>query len=446
MYTKRAEFKAGVVVLLALAALLALAYFAGGSEPIWGDYRYVHVRFEQSFTAPKVGDPALMNGMSVGRVSEVHQREEVRGEGGSLPLTPEDRRRLGLAEGESGTVREVYVLAVIKMDASQRLPRGTTAQIGKSLTGIRELSLLPGISRENVSDEMTHEDPLPGREAPGLADITDKVNGLVEKVESLVGSGTEVMAEAKALLRTLREKIAAFDTQELDRDARAAVAALRRTLEQAEERIDRIAGNLESASVSIQALAAKGSETMDVLGRDLIGIAAEIRAVVARIDRLIEGAEGPVADVLADLRQTSHAIRSATEGVAALGPDARALLAELGVDLHAFVRNLNDTAHNLLDASEDLRTHPWKLLNKPDAADIAFANLRNASQSYMRAMRDVNEASARLFQLLARPDLDRPEIQELVRKALEAFDANLAGYRETEERWQKLFREASTER
>ena len=114
--------------------------------------------------------------------------------------------------------------------------------------------------------------------------------------------------------------------------------------------------------------------------------------------------------------------------------------------LATLLKNLNDTAHNLLDASEDLRTHPWKLLNKPETDEIAFANLRNASQSYVRAMREVNEASARLFQLMQRKDLDDPRIQDLVRRALEAFDVSLGGYRRAEERWQKLFREAKAGR
>jgi ABC-type transporter Mla subunit MlaD len=446
MYTKGAEFKAGVVVLLALAALLTLVYFAGGAEPFWGDYRYVHVRFEQSFTAPKVGDAAYMNGVSIGRVSEVQQREEVRGEGSKLPLTAADRRDLGLVEGQTGTVREVYVLAVVKMPADQRIPRGTTAQVDKSLTGMRTLALLPGLSRENLTDAMTRETPIPGREAPGLGDITSRINSLVEKVEILVGGGSEVMAEAKALLRTTRQKIEVFNTEELDRDARAALASLRRTLEGAEKRMDVIAANLEAASGDIKSLAAKGDAAMDRISTRIEEILADLEKTVGRIDAIVAEAEGPVREVLANLQQASHDLRTATEGIAGLGPDARALLAELGVDLKAFVENINSTAHNLLDASEDLRTHPWKLLTKPDPEDIAFANLRNASQSYMRAMRSVNEASARLFQILQRQDLDRPEIRALVSKAVEAFGVTLDGYRQAEARWQRLFKEANAGR
>jgi ABC-type transporter Mla subunit MlaD len=444
MYTKGAEFKAGAVVLLAIAALLTLLYFAGGSEPIWGDYRYVHVRFEQGFTAPRVGDGAAMNGVNIGRVSSVQQRDEVRGEGSSIPLTAEDRRRLGIAENETGTVREVYVVAVIKMPSDQVIPRGTTAQVGRSLTGIRELDILPGISRENLTDEMTRDDPIRGREAPGLGDLTAKVDSLVEKVEGLVGSGTEVMAEAKVLLRGLREKVDAFDTEELDREALAAVSALRRTLEETERRMAVITDNLETASASIKELAAKGATTVDVLSSEVREIVADIKRVVKQVDEVVAEAKGPVREILANLQQASHDVRTATEGIAGVGPEARSLLAGVGVDLQLLLRNLNSTAHNLLDASEDLRTHPWKLLNKPDPGDIAYANLRNASQSYVRAMRLVNETSARMFELMKREDLDRPEMRALVDKVVEAFGASIERYDAAEKHFQRLLREAMT--
>ena len=40
MYTKQAEFKAGLVVLLAIAGLLVLVWFAAGAESIFGDWRF----------------------------------------------------------------------------------------------------------------------------------------------------------------------------------------------------------------------------------------------------------------------------------------------------------------------------------------------------------------------------------------------------------------------
>jgi hypothetical protein len=64
----------------------------------------------------------------------------------------------------------------------------------------------------------------------------------------------------------------------------------------------------------------------------------------------------------------------------------------------------------------------------------------------MRAMRDLNEASARLAAVLDRKDLDRPDAQTVLRKAVEAFDAALERYRRDEARWQRLFELAGPRR
>ncbi len=442
MYTKRAEFKAGVVVIVALAGLLALVYFAGGEEPIWGDWRHIHIRFTQGYVAPKVGDPVLMNGIRVGRISAVDQREEIRGDGGALPLTDSDRRKLGVGEDEGGTFREIFIVAQVKMRADQIVPVGTTAQIDKSLTGIRTLSLLPGHSRENLADAQTKANPLPGREAPGLADISGKINDLADKIGMLATQGGEVMVEAKDLVRTLKAKIDAFNTEDLDKDARAAVGSLRRTLEGLESRVERIATNLESATGEMKTMAEKGSGAVGDVRADLKELMTSAQEVVRKLDEILAGAKGPIDRFLADVETAGRNFASLSAEFSGIGPEARRVLSELGVDVKILVARLNDTAHNLLDTSEDLRAHPWKLLNKPDEKQLAFENLRSAAQSYMRAMRDVNESSRRLMGLLQRKDLDRPEVKAMLEAAVAEFQAAQAAYRADEQRWQRLFRQA----
>ena len=138
MYTKQAEFKAGLVVLLAIAGLLALVWFAAGAESIFGEWRFIHIRFEQGFVAPKKGDAVQMLGAEVGRVESITMQEEVRGTGGTKPLTDLDRLKLGLGPDDEGTYRELYILAVVKMKAEQVVPVGTRAQIEESSLVVEE--------------------------------------------------------------------------------------------------------------------------------------------------------------------------------------------------------------------------------------------------------------------------------------------------------------------
>ena len=118
----------------------------------------------------------------------------------------------------------------------------------------------------------------------------------------------------------------------------------------------------------------------------------------------------------------------------------------LGVDIDTLLRNLIDTSRNLQDTSEDVRAHPWKLLNKPDDQEIAFENLRSAALSYMRAMRDLNDASRRLVALMGRDDLDDPDVKALLDKAVGEFEAAQARYRHDEARWQQLFSDTNPAR
>ena len=446
MYTKHAEFKAGLVVIAALAVLLVLLYFSGGSEPIWADYRYVPVRFAQGDVAPKVGDSVLMNGNKIGRVHSVGQRAERRGAGQAVPLTAEDRRRLGLAPGEDGLVRELYVLAVLKLPAGQILPVGTRARISKSITGIRTLALLPGLSEENLTAAQLEKTPIPGSEVPGLEAIAQRVNDLVDTIDSVVAQGGDVMVEARSMLQLVSEKIDALNTEELDRELRAAVGSLRRTLESAEKRFDSIAANIDAASTDVKRIAEKGVGTVDDLRGDLREVFAAIKEVIRKLDVIVADAKAPIDSFLGDMAQTGRNLKELSGDFSGLGPQASEVLRDLGVDSKIFLATLNDTAHNLLDASEDLRAHPWKLLNKPEDGEIAYENLRSAALNYTRTARDVNEASARLGGLLRRGDVDSPDVRALVEAALVDFRASLEGYKAAERRWLQLFQAANAAR
>src|SRR5262245_16267737 len=116
MYTRRAELTAGIVVLAGIAVFIWFLYMATG-KGFFQKHAYWHVRFDQGDSAPGVGDDVMYLGLSVGRVSQVWQRSEVRS---GAQLTDADRRRL--AKEPAGTpeeLREIYVLAELEVPPSQ---------------------------------------------------------------------------------------------------------------------------------------------------------------------------------------------------------------------------------------------------------------------------------------------------------------------------------------
>jgi hypothetical protein len=89
---------------------------------------------------------------------------------------------------------------------------------------------------------------------------------------------------------------------------------------------------------------------------------------------------------------------------------------------------------HLQDASEDIKAHPWKLLNKPEPGDIAYENLRTTAQAYVRATALVSETSQRMEELLKRKDLPEGEAKRLMSELVTQFE----GHKREYERYAKL--------
>jgi chromosome segregation ATPase len=99
---------------------------------------------------------------------------------------------------------------------------------------------------------------------------------------------------------------------------------------------------------------------------------------------------------------------------------------------------LAEVGRNLQDASEDIKAHPWKLLNEPSAKEIAYENLRTTAQSYVRAAQQMNETTQRIPELLDRRDLAPDERKEALRALYEALQGHLADFDRSSETLRRL--------
>jgi ABC-type transporter Mla subunit MlaD len=311
------------------------------------------------------------------------------------------------------------------------VPVGTYAEIGESITGSVKLHLKPGLSDRNLKDEDTKKEPIPGVEGTNLAQLSEKLGTLIDTFGKMAEGAGDVLLEAKALLSTLKAKVDSIDTAAIGLDVKQAVASLRRVVEGVEAKIGTIVGNVDQATADLKAMAGKGSALLDDAGVDVKELLATLKEVAKRLDRLLERAAPQVEAFLASMTRAAGSFDALARDLGGIGPDARGLLKGLGADVTELVATLQDTAHNLLDTSEDVKSRPWILLNEPDEQEMAFENVRIATQNYAKAMQEMNSAADRLVKLSQSPSVNDPETRRLIQESL-------ARFRSSQERYQRV--------
>ncbi|MHC5010757.1 MAG: MlaD family protein [Planctomycetota bacterium] len=443
MHAKGDELKAGIVVVGATIALLVLLFFATGGS-IWGDYRYLHARVELGKLAPEVGDPVMIHGVDLGKVDEVVLRTEIRR---GDQLTEADREALGEAGAEGGeaAIREIYAHAILRLPADQEIPDGSWGEISEGITESRSVHLRLGHSLRNLTDADTERSPIHVRQAVGFASLAAKIGDFLDKADSVlddlggVATGAQdLLAEAKGLVVDVRSKVNQVDVEGMTGDVREAAAVLRRTLENAEKRIEAIAANIEAASSDIRNIGETGSRVATGVERDLAEILGTLKEVAGKLDGILERAAPKVDLFLDEMNRTAGNLVSLSEELEGIGPEARAFIAAVGRDVDELMATLLDTGHNLSDASEDLRAHPWKLLNEPSTDQIAYENVRNAFQNYVRVMREMNSAASRMREILQSPAPLDADDQAVLRQTVAEFESARDRYRAVEQRLMEI--------
>lgn len=442
MYTKNAELKAGLVIVVAIAGLLFLLFRAGGSRLPWAKYREVWLRFEQGFAAPVKDDPVYMNGFQIGTVTRVWQQEETRT---GDRMTDRDRARLKLKPGEAGTAREIYVLASVALHQGMKIPGGTTGEISVSLTGSRTLALLPGLEPTDITDEQTRTRPIPTQAAGDLADVQRSVQALLDRVTGVVGNLDLVLADVRDVVRSVKGKVDAIDVTGIQGNVLAASESLRDALASAQGKIDEIAAKVSDAATNVRTLTADGSTIVKDAGTDVKEILANLKEISATLKDTVARL-GPKAETMLD--DVAAAARTANAALAefqGLGTKVQGIVGEAGTDLDAILKRVAEAGHNLADMTEDLRSHPWKLANRPEDKEIAFENVRNAATNYVRAAQAIQDSLAQIRGLEGRPDLSQEDRKSLLASLTSRLQSDLNRYEEAAKTFSRLLQSSQVQ-
>ncbi len=443
MYARHAEIKVGLLVIGASLAFLGLLFYASGGG-FWTQYRHVILRFEPGSLAPRKGDPIQVNGVPVGFVDEVGLRTQIR-KGAELDAA--DRAKVeAMREKDPNTpdeIREIYVEVIAKLGCDTRCPVGTRGEIGESVTQTRFLVLIPGNSTIDLSDEDTRKNPIIVTEKPGLASIAAKIDGVIEKAGDTVVTANEALGEIRDLVELVRAKVAEGKVEEILGNIRETTASLRRATAALEKDLVAIAGDVKAGTEDFKRLAASIARMTAELEKEVPAVVADVREVVAKIGGVVDRAAPKVDEFLDDVNRTGKNLVALSGEFSGIGDDVRAVVRELGADVDTLTDTLIDTGRNLLDASEDLRAHPWKLLNEPSTDEIAYENLRNTMQNYVRAMQHMNGTARTLQSILQRGDAQDPTVRALIDRTLFEFNRSVERYRKSEKTLVTLLQKGS---
>lgn len=441
MYARHAEFKVGLLVIAASLALLGLILYAS-QHGVWGKHRYVTLRFEPGSLAPREGDPIQVNGVQVGRVHEVHLRsDERKGD----RLTKADEAWITAMRKDDpqapAVVREIYVEVIAKLGRDIDCPVGTRGEIGESVTQTRFLVLIPGKSTVDLTDEDTRLEPIPVTEQPGLSSLAAKVEALTDKAGGAVTTADEALSEIKQLAILVRTQLGEGNVAGILANVREATASLKRAVGALETDLATIAADVKIGTEDFKRLTASTARLAERLEKDVPAAVGDVRELVSKVGGVVDRAAPKVDEFLDDVNRTGKNLVALSGEFTGIGDDARAVVRELGGDLDGLADTLVDTGRNLLDASEDLRAHPWKLLNEPSADEIAYENLRNTMQNYVRAMQHMNATARTLQAILQRGDQTNPTVRALVERTLLDFNKSVERYQSSEKKLVQLLQE-----
>lgn len=316
----------GLLILVSLGTLGAYTLF-GSDLNLFGDKLFIEVEFPEADGIRK-GDPVMLAGVRVGRVTDVEFR----------PDAPDSQR----------------ILAKLRIDEPIALREGYRIRIeSATMLGGRLLAIEPGPFGAPAL-EVADGTLLTGEVA---ADPFEALGKIGEVIGAEGASIQRIIGDLEAIVADLREGGAAENLNRgLDSFAGAG------------ESLERMTASIEAGEGSIGQLYANGElyDTWSSVGANADALLVEAREGRGLVGRLVSdsGLADRVENTVVEIEGAAGNLRGLTEGAAENGSVAQRLfqdgqlgedLASIGSDLRAFsdrLANADGTVARLIDSPE----------------------------------------------------------------------------------------------
>jgi len=391
---RTAEIQAGFVVIIGLAILAAGLYWVGGGADQWRKKTEYTIFFANAGGLSK-GNDVLLDGRKVGKVVLVRAADE-----SELPATI-----LGHTYGNCSVVQ-------IEIFEAERVPIDSRIQTSKSITGTVTLLVSSGEKTDYMTDDMRLE-------GEARADF----EGLTHEAKLLLADVSAAVREFKTLAEKASTQVDAIGMAQLRED----IGKLVKRGDEFVARLDKLVAEGSDDTLAMLSGAREAVTEFKELGTTLKGDWSEKlepqaeRALTGAAD-LMEDAKPKLSAMLQKLDDFGDVAGKAMVRIDDLAAEMQDTVVEGRPHLIATLRKARQAMADFAETTNDLKTSPWKLVNKPSGGEIKRAYFYNATQAYLRAAGEVREAVDDLKTLKSLGALTNQSGQEAVDRATKRLD------------------------
>lgn len=401
---KAAEIRAGIVVLVGLVILAVGLFLVSGGLEQWTPKNRITVNFRD---AGGIGNGAdvFVAGRKAGKVQKLE----------TVMLS---------RDGERGR----YIAVTIEIDRDFEIPIDSAFKISKSITNVVQLNIDYGKNNKLAND--TTE----GLFGVRLANVDE----LVDSYQQLGGVARKAAEDLDGLILDARAKVKDIDLKELQDEARDTLTALRETATELRglvgdnrERIDRLVQNIEDLTTGLKA-------DWPVISGKLQGILDNAHEAVAEVKGILKENREGLKSIVQQLDDGMRRFGPALAQIEAIGRQANDAVVELRPGLTRSLTAASHAFENFQALTEDLRTAPWKLINKPSGKESDDVHLYNAARLYVTAAGHVANSIQDLETLRRLGVLGDPQRADLVERTLTTMQEALAEFEASQKRFVSL--------
>jgi len=400
MQAEHNEFKVGLTVTIVLILSFAVLMFIGKWNTLFQSTKPLNVRFhhEAGIQNLRAKDPVRLGGVNVGRVRKVELKTD--------------------AEKVNGkTSNELYVY--VYADIPENITVYSDAKIGIGTKFVGEGATLDILDAGGDKGHPLKKDEIINGEPPaGFAELTAKMskelddtdpNSLLSQIKTQLDANNpaSLMAKIHKTVDDINAVSARIRVQLDDRQQNTLLSNLNQTM--------------SAAKTMVETSGPKVTQTMTHLEATAKRINEDISGKLAR--ELVKNDKNTL---LAKLHVSLDSAQSGMANIRVMTQTGRDLFTINRDNLQAVIDNFTETSSHLKATSKEVRRNPWRLLYKPEKAELEYANLMEAARAFSDAAGSLDSANAKLKAMTAATqpntiDPNDPQLEKIREQIKKSF-------------------------